>query len=126
MAGRTTVSGSFFEGNLEQRMVKAVNRGLTDIAIVAQGRVRRELTPGHGRRTGTLQRSVMGWVYRDLHAKVDAGEKVFGRNLIYSYWVEGVSTLNNRSVFKGYRMFRSVYEWMKRKPKVIEDYFGEQ
>ena len=62
MESKTNTSGPLFEGHLEQRLVKAANRGLTDIAVLAQGKVRRQLTPGHGRRTGTLQRSVMGWV----------------------------------------------------------------
>ena len=123
MSTKTTYSGPLFDGDITRRLGKAANRGLQDIATLGQGKVREQLKQGHGRRTGTLQRSIFGWVFKDLHAKIDAGEKVYGRNLIYSYWVEGVSNRNTTSSFKGYRMFRRVYEWMRRMPKEIKELF---
>ena len=106
-----------------KKLIEAANRGLKDIAVHAQGRVRDQLKPGHGRVEGTLQRNVLGYQYKDLHAMVDAGEKLLGTNLIYSWWVEGVSTLNKKRNFEGYFMFRNVSDWLKKGPKEVDDYF---
>lgn len=119
---KVTTSGPIFI-DAPRKLIQAVNTALNDIAVDAQGRVRGQLKKGHGRITGTLQRNIFGYQYKDLHAVVDAGQRSLGANLIYSYWVEGVSTLNKKSVFKGYFMFRNVAKWLQKGPKEVDDYF---
>jgi|TARA_R110000824_G_scaffold135553_1_gene298849 hypothetical protein len=122
MVQNIKTSGPFFTDS-PKRLLEAANRGLTDIAMLAQGKIREQLKPGHGRVTGHLQRSVMGYVYKDLHARVDAGQKLYGANLIYAGWVEGVSQRNKSSRFKGYRMYRNVFRWLKKDPEEVRKLF---
>ena len=121
---RMKTSGPFFN-NPSARLVKAGNRALTDIARLGMEDVRSQLKPGHGFKEGNLFKHVLGYLHptKNLHAVIDAGEKLLGANLIYSYWVEGVSTLNKRSRFKGYRMFRRTARWLNKKPKAVDDLF---
>jgi len=51
----------------------------------------------------------------NLTAKIDDGEVVYGP------WLEGVSSRNRATRFKGYRMFRRTKQWVDKKlPKIVE------
>tara|TARA_Y100000593_G_scaffold41217_1_gene79126 strand:+ start:1771 stop:2166 length:396 start_codon:yes stop_codon:yes gene_type:complete len=115
---RTT--GPLFTGGAE-RLEEAVNRGLLDIAVAGGVKVQEQLYSGHGRVTGFLRSRVAGNTIGNLHIQIDAGEKRFGKNVIYANWVEGISQRNRTSTFKGYFMFKNVYDWLKRQPKEVDD-----
>lgn len=106
-------------GNLQ----KATDRALTDIAVMGANKVKKQLYPGHGRVTANLRNHVGGNLVKSLHAQIDAGEVRYGRNLVYAGWVEGISSLNQRSIFKGYGMFKNVKEWLARGSKEIDELF---
>lgn len=58
----------------------------------------------HGKRTG-------------LNAKIDDG------NIVYGPWLEGTSSRNQTTRFKGYHSFRTVYQMIeKHKDKVVKAY----
>ena len=97
-------------------------RGLNDIAVMGANEVKKQLYPGHGRLTANLRNHVGGGYVKNLHAQIDAGELRYGRNLVYAGWVEGISSLNQRSIFKGYGMFKNVKEWLQ-KSADIDDIF---
>ena len=121
-------------------IVQAVNRGLLDLVIIeGSNRVKEELwgptseeaykksTPGqrHGAKTRTLRRAIGGSVPEDGIGQIDAGENQYGSNLIYSSWVEGISSRNKRSTFKGYGMFQNAYDHINNNPKLYEQYIGD-
>ena len=106
---------------------EAVNRGLLDLAIIeGSNKVLEQLYPGHGRITGELRRHVGASVTRDGVAVIAAGEQQGRQNLIYSSWVEGISSRNRaRPGFPGYHMFQNAYDHINNNPKLYEDYIGD-
>ena len=105
---------------------EAVNRGLLDLATIeGSNRVKEELKPGHGRVTGNLRNHIGASIVRDYVAQIDAGEARYGANLIYSNWVEGISSRNKRSTFKGYGMFQKAYDHINNNPELYEKYIGD-
>jgi len=145
MATPTTtfkVAGPMFEtgSQISLGFTEAVNRGLLDLVIIeGSNRVKEELwgptsdsaykksTPSqrHGAKTRTLRRAIGGSVPRDGIGQIDAGENQYRSNLIYSSWVEGISSRNAASSFKGYGMFRNAYDHLNDNPKLYEDYIGD-
>ena len=145
MATPTTtfkVAGPMFEtgSQISLGFTEAVNRGLLDLVIIeGSNRVKEELwgptsdsaykksTPSqrHGAKTRTLRRAISGSVPRDGIGQIDAGENQYRSNLIYSSWVEGISSRNAASSFKGYGMFRNAYDHLNDNPKLYEDYIGD-
>ena len=105
---------------------EAVNRGLLDLATIeGSNKVKEQLYPGHGRVIGNLRSHVSASKVRDYLVQVDAGEARYGANLIYSNWVEGISSRNQTSVFKGYGMFQNAYDHINNNPKLYEEYIGD-
>jgi len=106
---------------------EAVNRGLLDLATIeGSNKVKEQLVPGHGRVTGNLRSHIGAAVTEDNVAQIDAGEHQHGKNIIYSAWVEGISTKNRaRPGFPGWHMFENVYNHINNNPKLYEDYIAE-
>ena len=119
---------------------EAVNQGLLDLVIIeGSNKVKEQLwgptsdaaykksTPSqrHGAKTRTLKRAIGGSVPRDGIGQIDAGENQYGSNLIYSSWVEGISSRNQTSVFKDYHMFQNAYDHINNNPKLYEEYIGD-
>ena len=131
MAVKTTtfkIKGPMFESGTQitQGFAEAVNRGLLDMAqIEGANRVKEQLTPGHGRVTGNLRTHIGASVTNDYEAQVDAGAHLLGANIIYSSWVEGISSRNKKSTFKGYGMFKNAYDHINNNPKLYDKYIGD-
>ena len=101
----------------------AIKKGLHNMTLVTEGRVKKQLYPGHGVQTGNLRRAVSGHVKNDFNAQVAAGEFNQGRNVVYASWVEGVSPRNRITSFKGYKMFEKAKNLLARENK--DKYFKE-
>jgi len=136
------VKGPVFDTptQISHGFTEAINRGLLDLVIIeGSNRVKEDLwgptsaaaykksTPGqrHGAKTRTLRRAIGGSVPRDGIGQIDAGAEQYGANLIYSNWVEGISSRNATSVFKGYGMFQKAYDHINNNPKLYEKYIGD-
>ena len=122
------VKGPMFDApsQVSLGLTEAVNRGLFDLATIeGSNRIKQDLYPGHGRITGNLRNHIGASVPRDNVAQIDAGEFRYGRNLIYSSWVEGISERNRKSVYKGYGMFADAYIHINNNPKLYEEYIGD-
>jgi hypothetical protein len=106
---------------------EAVNRGLTDLAqFEGANRVKQQLEPGHGRITGKLRSQIGAGLVRDNLAQFDAGETLYGTNLVYSNWVEGIDKRNRaRPGFPGWHMFKKAHEHIDNNPKLYEQYIGD-
>ena len=131
MAVKTTtfkIKGPMFESGTQitQGFAEAVNRGLLDMAqIEGANRVKEQLTPGHGRVTANLRNHIGASVTKDYVAQVDAGAAQYGKNRIYSSWVEGISSRNKKSTFKGYGMFKDAYDHINNNPALYDKYIGD-
>ena len=125
LSTRFKLKGPVFSGKVSDDMQRAVNTGLLDLATLeGSNKVKEQLTPGHGRVTGNLRNHIGAGLIKDNEVQIDAGEFRYGANIIYSAWVEGISTKNDTSSFKGYQMFENAYNDIDNNPKLYEDYIG--
>jgi len=130
-----SIEGIIISPLLKPKVQGAIEDGVKEIATIeGQANVQSQLygtspykTKGqrHGKRTGNLYDHISTHganVAGAFAAQFDAGAgRYSGRNLVYSYWVEGVSSLNARSTFKGYRMFRNARKNIESKGSALID-----
>ena len=120
MSSKVTVQGNFFD-HRSKNFAKALNDSLLDVGAFGAKDVKRQLTRGHGFQTGYLKGAVGFGLVKNFLAQIDAGDLHKGRNVIYAGWVEGVSTRNKTSVFKGYKMFHKTAKLLQSGPRAIKD-----
>tara|TARA_R100000808_G_C2107593_1_gene122697 strand:- start:521 stop:916 length:396 start_codon:yes stop_codon:yes gene_type:complete len=105
------------------RLLDAINKGIQNMALVTEERVKKQLYKGHGVLTGHLRRSISGMRTGDLRAQVDSGKILQGANVVYTDWVEGISSRNAISSFKGYKMFENAKKELEKENK--DKYFKQ-
>ncbi len=86
---------------------------VADLVERGEREVKLQLRPGHGLITGNYRRSINGEIVRDLNGIVH------DNNVVYGPWLEGVSSRNDRTRFKGYRMFRNARQTLQRIAKGV-------
>jgi hypothetical protein len=122
-----TAKGPMFEPGLVKEVQEVINTGLMELAIIeGSNKVKDQLYPGHGRITANLRNHVGATVVKDNVVRVDAGETLLGKDLVYAAWIEGVGSRNKRSRFKGYKMFESAARHMRTSPGLWDKYIGLQ
>ena len=102
----TRLSGAFFRHNAEKEVLSALTEALRDLVAEGERLVKLQLYPGHGLILGHYRRAVNGEMLGDYHGVIHDTDPSTGNPVIYGPWLEGVSSLNARSRFKGYAMFR--------------------
>ena len=117
---KVETQGNFFD-HRNERFAKALNDSILDISVLGAYRVARQLKRGHGFRTGYLKGSINGGLVKNFHGQIDAGALMKGRNVVYASWIEGVSSRNATSGFKGYKMFWKVFQWLRKQPQEVKD-----
>lgn len=123
---RTTTSGPLFRNVTPRAMRQASKDTLQDAVERGEQIVTSLLYPGHGLVTGHLRRSIVGEVgasigthragqdfsgaYFRSHIadipRTDFHGVLHDSGVVYGPWIEGVSSRNDASRFKGYQMFR--------------------
>ena len=105
----------------------AVAAGLLELATIeGQVPVQKHIRASVKKYTGNLSAHIGAAMVGPLTAQFDAGEKRYRKNLIYSYWIEGISSRNKTSTFKGYGMFSKAYNDLTSKPSLWKKYVGER
>ena len=118
-------SGPLFADNMPKNLVEAVNSGILELALIeGSNYVKDQLYEGHGFVTGNLKNHIGADLVDDLVAQVDAGKKRYGANLVYASWIEGISSRNQRSRFKGYHMFENARRRMDGNQAMRDRYIG--
>ena len=134
------IKGPLFKSDakVSQGFKDVVDRGLLDLATLeGANKIREQLwgptsasaykisepSQRHGAKTRTLRRSI-GATVKDGIATIGAGSQHGRKNLIYAAWVEGISSRNQASSFKGYQMFEKTYEHIESNPTLYEEYIG--
>lgn len=107
------VRGPLFSGNAPAIFEEGVRSAINEAALRGEVLVKGHLWPGHGVRTGHYRRSIHGEM-RDSAMGV-----VHDSNVVYGPWLEGVSSRNERSRFKGYAMFRLGAQQLERDVSAI-------
>ena len=116
LKGKATITGPLSRDKLRTKkdIIAAANDGLTDLALLGEGYVKKQLYKGHGVVTGHLRASVSGGLQKDLVAVVDAGEQLQGRNVIYAGWIETGMRRGRQTAFAGYGMFKAATATLNR------------
>ena len=121
------VSGALFMPAAPKEIIEATNTGLLDLVqFEGANKTGEQLTPGHGRLTGQLQRAIFAGasLVADLVAQYDAGQIKRGANLVYATWIEGISPRNSPA-FEGYQMFDNTRQNIEGNTALFEKYIGE-
>ena len=81
LKAKTKFTGPLSHGKVRTKkdIIAATNSGLTDLALLGEGYVKKQLYKGHGVVTGHLRASVSGGLQKNLVAVVDAGEQAAGQ-----------------------------------------------
>ena len=116
-------TGPLFADDMPQNLIEAVNSGLLELALIeGSNNVKDQLYEGHGFITGNLKNHIGADLVDDLVAQVDAGKNRYGANLVYASWIEGISSRNPRSRFKGYHMFENARKRIDGNQPMLDKY----
>lgn len=109
-------SGPFFRAGLPaEKIDQAFRRATAEMVAEGETDVAMQLYPGHGLVTGHYRRSIHGDVIDSRHGVIHDSR------VIYGPWLEGVSSRNQTTRFKGYAMFRNAFQRLQRKAQSIAD-----
>lgn len=86
----------------------AIHDTVRELVAEGESQVKEQLYPGHGLITGHYRRSIHGEVLGSMNGTVHDS------NVVYGPWLEGVSSRNDRTRFKGYAMFRRTFQQLGR------------
>ena len=101
-------NGPIFGPGVDDKVRTAIGKAVHDLVIEGERQVDLQLYPGHGLVTGHYRRSVHGEMSDSLHGRIHDSLVVYGP------WLEGVSSRNQRSRFKGYHMFRNAFQQLEK------------
>lgn len=124
-----SAKGPLFEPGLVQEVQEVINTGLMELAIIeGANKVRDQLwgpprhkynqstaSQRHGKMDGILKRSVGATDIKDNVVRVDAGETLLGKDLVYAGRIE-----------KQYKMFEKAARHMRDTPGLWDKYIGLQ
>lgn len=100
--------GPLFQSGLPASAIHdAIHDTITDLVAQGEKAVKLQLYPGHGLITGYYRNSIHGELSGSLNGRVHDS------NVVYGPWLEGVSSRNETSRFKGYRMFRNAFQQLQ-------------
>ena len=86
----------------------AIKGSIVDIVALGEELVKRQLYPGHGLVTGFYRNNIHGVLKDSRHGLIHDS------NVIYGSWLEGTSSRNETTRFKGYSMFRRATQQLNR------------
>lgn len=101
-----TTRGDFFSPQCDIEMDAAVRRGQDKVSDVVYDRVMKTLGASLRNPTGYYQNHVRDLVRGDVDVVTDQG-------VVYGPWLEGVSSRNGETRFKGYAAFRRATQSMQ-------------
>ncbi len=100
--------GPVLNGQAPPIVKDALKDAIGDLVVEGERKVKLQLYPGHGQITGHFQRSIHGEMASSLHGIIHDSK------VIYGPWLEGVSSRNQTTRFKGYAMFRNARQQLGR------------
>lgn len=110
-----SMHGPFFTAAAPAAIKDAMSDTVRELVAEGESRVQLQLYPGHGLITGHYRRSIHGEVLGPFSGTVHDSLVVYGP------WLEGVSSRNERSRFKGYAMFRNAFQQLQRIAQDVAD-----
>lgn len=105
--------GPVLNGQAPPIIKEALKGAIGDLTAEGERKVKLQLFPGHGLVTGNYRRSIHGEVSSSFHGRIHDSSVVYGP------WLEGVSSRNQRTRFKGYAMFRNARQQLDRIARAV-------
>lgn len=105
---RVTVKGPLLEGQAPFIVQETIRDCVQAMVAEGERQVKLQLYSGHGVQSGHYRRSVHGEVSGSMHGRIHDSQVVYGP------WLEGVSSRNQETRFKGYAMFRNAKQQLER------------
>ncbi len=99
--------GPLLEGRAPAIINSVIQTVVGDVLAEGERDVKLQLRLGHGLVSGHYRRSIHGEIAGGLWGVQAAWGKVHDSNVVYGPWLEGVSSRNQTTRFKGYAMFRN-------------------
>ena len=120
------LTGKITDPNLNAQTKAAIGRGLLELATIeGQKPVMKRIRKRVKEYSGYLNRHIGAALVGPMTAQFDAGQNRYGKNLNYSYWIEGIGSRNRKSSFKGYKMFYETAHDLRFKRRLWEKYVGK-
>ncbi len=104
--------GPVLNGQSPPIIKDAINNAIGDLVAEGESKVKVQLYPGHGLVTGHYRRSIHGETFT-------LRGRIHDSNVIYGPWLEGVSSRNQTSRFKGYAAFRNARQQLDRIARTV-------
>lgn len=127
--GGTSYEGKLFDGRAGNILEKYVGKGVQEIVEMGEDRLASILKPrpaGVFLAKGQAQRgkASTGNYRRNLHSKVTGISGVIhDSGVIYGGWLEGTSSRNKTTRFKGYGSFRKTKDWLNKQVEGVMNKF---
>jgi hypothetical protein len=116
------MDGPFFQGSAARKFRGAAEDAVKELVQLGEGRLLEQLRPRPsgvflsyeqaGPRTGNYRRNISTEV-TSLNGLIKDG------GVVYGPWLEGISSRNQTTRFKGYATFRRVNDWLKERSKPV-------
>lgn len=100
--------GPLLAGKGPAEVQEAMRGTIKELVAEGERAVKLQLYPRHGLLTGNYRRSIHGELENSLHGRVHDS------NIVYGPWLEGISSRNATTRFKGYAMFRNATQQLQR------------
>ena len=113
MGVKVRVRGPVLNGQAPPVIKAALKGAIGDLVAEGESRVKLQLFPGHGLVTGHYRRSIHGEVTASLNGRIHDSKVVYGP------WLEGVSSRNQTTRFKGFSAFRNAKQQLGRIAKGV-------
>jgi hypothetical protein len=113
MTVEVKLHGPLLKGRAPGIINDAIKAAVGDLAAEGETGVKKQLYPGHGLISGHYRRSIHGETSAAFHGRIHDSEVVYGP------WLEGVSSRNQTTRFKGYAAFRNATQQLERKKGTI-------
>ena len=108
-----TISGPLFSPSVGRIVSDAVRDINQDLVRRGEELLQDDLYPGHGYETGAFSRSVHGAVRESQHGVIYTTMPHIGA------WLEGVSSLNDRTRYRGIQIFKQATQELDRDARRI-------
>lgn len=104
----TLIGPLFASSSPAQVIEEAMHNAVQEVMLRGEALVKDQLYIGHGVRTGHYRRSIHGEMRGTFEGLIHDS------NVIYGPWLEGTSSRNETTRFKGYAMFRNAAQQLQR------------
>lgn len=107
--------GPLFDGRAEKAVADAENDAMKAVATIGASMVR-------SRMAAVFRKETPFYRFANVAAKDPPGWKIWDQDkTLYGWWLEGVSSRNRTTRFKGYRTYRIITQQLRARAQTIAD-----